>query len=152
MEWVEQIAGQVVALDTAPLIAFIAPEAPYIDLVRPLFQAVDRGQVRAVTSAVTLIEVLVHPLRENNTALAARYREILTRSTHLATLPVSEEIALKAAELRVTHNLRTPDAIQVATAVVAGAAVFVTNDKRLRLPESLRRIVLDDLLAKWPVE
>ncbi len=148
MEWIEQIAGQVIALDTAPLIAFIAPEAPYIDLVRPLFQAIDRGQIRAITSTVTLIEVLVHPLRENNTALAAQYQEILTHSTHLATLPVTEEIALKAAELRATDNLRTPDAIQVATAVVAGATVFVTNGKRLHVPATLKRIVLDDLLSE----
>jgi hypothetical protein len=42
---------------------------------------------------------------------------------------------------------RTPDEIQVATAFVSGADTFITNDKRLRVPTQLTRIILDDLLA-----
>ena len=94
-----------------------------------------------------LAEVLVHPLRDNDIELATHYKDILLHSENLTTLPLSEEIALKTAEMRATHNLRMPDAVQVATALVGNASVFVTNDKRLRVPPQLKRIVLDDLLA-----
>ncbi|WP_225896572.1 type II toxin-antitoxin system VapC family toxin [Amazonocrinis nigriterrae] len=40
-------------------------------------------------------------------------------------------IAETAAQLRADSNLRTPDAIQIATAIRAGASFFVTNDARL---------------------
>ena len=38
----------------------------------------------------------------------------------------------EAADLRARFNLRTPDAIQVATAIIAGAQAFITNDARLK--------------------
>ncbi|TAH48818.1 MAG: PIN domain-containing protein [Chloroflexota bacterium] len=146
MGWVEQLEGHTVALDTAPLISFIAREAPYADLLRALFGAIADGKIIAVTLTVTLVEVLVRPLRENNAELAMQYRDILTHSANLTAFPLSDEIALRAAELRARLNLRTPDAIQVATALVAGADTFITNDKHLRVPNELKRIVVDDLL------
>lgn len=147
MGWVEDLYSHTIALDTAPLIAFIAQEEPYVQLVRPLFQAIDQGKIRGVTSIITLVEVLVHPLREKNTDLAMQYKDILMHAKHLTTYALDEPIALQAAELRASLNLRTPDAIQIATALVGGADTFITNDKRLRVPSHLTRIVLDDLLA-----
>lgn len=85
-----------------------------------------------VTSTVTLLEVLVHPLRSNNRELATEYRDILLNS-RLMTLEVSNAIAEQAAQLRATHNIRTPDAIQISAALNAGATHFFTND--IRLPE-----------------
>lgn len=78
-----------------------------------------------------MMEVLVLPLRLGDRALAERYREILLRSRNLQTLPVSESVAETAARLRAEMNLRTPDALQLATASVNGAAYFFTNDARM---------------------
>ncbi len=81
MGWVDSLQG-IVAIDTAPVIAFIAQEPTHIELVRPLFQSIAQGRIQAVTSMLTLAEVLVRPLREGNTALAARYENIsFTRTT-----------------------------------------------------------------------
>jgi predicted nucleic acid-binding protein len=146
MGWVENLYGHLVALDTTPIIAFIAREEPYAELVRPLFRAIAQDKLRSVTSTLTLIEVLVRPLREKDEQLATQYQEILTRSEHLTILSLSESIAFQAANLRASLSLRTPDAIQVATALASGADTFITNDKRLRVPPQLTRITLDDLL------
>lgn len=134
MGWIEELEGHRVALDTSPLISFIAQEVPYAELLQPLFLAIEEGRIHAVTSMVTLIEVLVRPLRQKNSELASQYRDILMHSANVMTYPLSEEIALEAAELRAKLNLRTPDAIQVATARVSGADIFITNDERLRVP------------------
>jgi predicted nucleic acid-binding protein len=63
------------------------------------------------------MEVLVHPLRNSDDALAQRYRDILRNAAALTLFPVSEAVAEQAAHLRAAHNLRTPDAIQMATAL-----------------------------------
>jgi predicted nucleic acid-binding protein len=106
---------------------------------------VDRGEFEIVTSTVTLAEVLVHPMRRGDHELADHYRQILLHANHVTTVPVSEEIAEAAAQLRARHSLRTPDAIQLATATHSGASSFLTNDTRLPALASLQMLVLADL-------
>jgi predicted nucleic acid-binding protein len=104
----------------------------------------EKGDFTVVTSTVTLLEVLVQPLRSNNTALASEYQDILLNSK-LITVEVSSAIAEQAARLRAAHNIRTPDAIQISAALNAGATYFFTND--IRLPEipSIQILSLDSL-------
>lgn len=148
MEWLIRLQGQVVGLDTAPLIYFIEQNQTYLELVRAFFQAMSRGEFQVVTSTLTLTEVLVHPLRAGDLELAAQYRDIVLDQENLTTLPVSAEIAEVAAQLRVAQNLRTPDALQIATAIQAGATFFLTNDGRLAAVPDLEVLVLDTLLAE----
>ncbi|MFO8083852.1 MAG: PIN domain-containing protein [Desulfobacterales bacterium] len=145
MEWVNELQGKTVGLDTAPLIYFIEENPYYIEAVRLFFEAMDKGNFTVVTSTVTLLEVLVHPLRSNNKELAAEYRDILLNS-RLMTLEISNAIAEQAARLRATHEIRTPDAIQLSAALEAGATHFFTND--IRLPEipSIQILSLDALV------
>ena len=70
MGWIDDLKGKTVALDTSPFIFFIEKHATYADVLRPFFQAVDRGESRILTSAVTLLEVLVHPIRHGDEAQA----------------------------------------------------------------------------------
>ena len=99
----------------------------------------------AVTSTLTLTEVLVYPLRSGNVELAGQYRDILLDQENLITVPISVEIAEVAAQLRARQNLRTPDAIQIATAMGEGAMFFLTNDARLAAVPDLKVLVLDAL-------
>lgn len=145
MEWLTPLQSQVVGLDTAPLIYFIEQNATYLTLVRTFFQAMSRGEFQVVTSTLTLTEVLVHPLRSGNVELVEQYRDIILDLENLTTVPVSVEIAEVAARLRATEGLRTPDAIQIATAIQAGARFFFTNDRRLTPIPDLELLVLDSL-------
>lgn len=144
MEWISALQGKTVGLDTAPLIYFIEENPAYIEAVRPFFEAMDRGDFLVVTSTVTLLEVLVHPLRSNNKKLAEEYRDILLNSG-LMTMEVTSSIAEQAAQLRAAHNIRTPDAIQISAALEAGATHFFTNDIRLPDIPSLNIISLDSI-------
>ena len=145
MEWINDLQEKTVGLDTAPLIYFIEENPAYIETVRFFFEAMDRGDFLVVTSTVTLLEVLVHPLRSNNRELATEYRDILLNSK-LTTLEVSSSISEQAAQLRAAHNIRTPDAIQISAALSARASHFFTND--IRLPEipSIQILSLDALI------
>jgi predicted nucleic acid-binding protein len=150
MEWVRALRGAVVALDTAPLIYFIEAHPSYHRVIRPFFEAADRDEFRVVTSVLTITEVLVHPIRKGNASLGDQYRRILLDAENISPLPVSEIIAEEAAQLRALHGLRTPDALQMATAVHAKAAWFVTNDSRLPALPSLKLLVLNQVLAANP--
>lgn len=145
MGWVSDLKGKTVAIDTAPLIFFIEQRAPHVDVLRPFFQAVDRGECRLVTSAVTLLEVLVHPIRKGDEALAQQYNDILLSSPNIITVPVTPNTAQLAAELRAEHNLKTPDAIHVATAIHHGAAAFLTNDRDFAAIERIQILRVRDL-------
>ena len=146
MEWLTRLHGQVVGLDTAPLIYFIEQNPTYLEVVRAFFRAMDRGDLRVVTSTLTLTEVLVYPLRLGNTELAEQYQNILFAQENLTTFSVSPEVAELAAQLRASWNLRTPDAIQMATAIRGGATFFFTNDLRLPTIPNLEIIVLDAIV------
>lgn len=147
MEWINDLQGKTIGLDTAPLIYFIEENPTYIETVRLFFEAMDRDEFLVVTSTVTLLEVLVHPLRINNKALAAEYRDILLHSK-LLTLEISNVISEQAARLRAVYNLRTPDAIQISAALDAGATHFFTNDIRLPDMPSFKVLSLDALVQK----
>jgi predicted nucleic acid-binding protein len=117
----------------------------YLEMMRLFFRSFGRGDFRMVTSTVTLVEVLVHPLRQGNTILAQEYREILLNQESLTVVELTPDIAETAAQLRASYNLRSPDAIPMATAIREGASFFLTNDARLPSLPGLTVLVLDNL-------
>ncbi len=145
MEWLTQLQGHIVGLDTAPIIYFIEQNEASLELVRAFFEAMSQGEFQVVTSTLTLTELLVHPLRLGNIDLADQYRDIVLGQENLVTVPISIEIAEVAARLRAAHNLRTPDAIQLASAIQRGATFFLTNDARLADMPELDVLILDNL-------
>jgi predicted nucleic acid-binding protein len=121
-----------VAIDTAVFIYFIEEHPVYLPLVEPLFRAVASGNLEAVTSAMTLLEVLVVPYRAGDAELARRYEALLTRSRGLGMVDVSRDQLRAAAQLRGARNeMRTPDALQLAAALSARCTALVTNDRRI---------------------
>jgi predicted nucleic acid-binding protein len=92
-----------------------------------------------------LSEVLVHPLRRGDTRLEQEYRDLLLRSDHFATHSIDPASAARAAQLRASYGLRTPDALQLAAALAAKCEAFLTNDAALQRVTELRVRVLDDL-------
>jgi len=147
VEWIDALRGEAVGLDTAPLIYFIERHPVHAAKLKPFYAAAERGEFRIVTSLVTLLEVLVHPLRNGRDDLAREYRNILLRSPSLTALPLGEEIAVEAARIRAHYGVKTPDAIQLATAKTAGATWFLTNDGDLPSLPGISILVVDRLQA-----
>ena len=84
-----------------------------------------------VTSALTLLEVLVVPYRAEDRALAERYEQLLTRSRGIRVIDLSLDQLRDAAQLRAANGVKTPDALQLAAAMGSGCTAFVTNDRRI---------------------
>ena len=148
MGLVDEVRGQRICIDTAPMIYFIEEHAKYREIIRPVFVEIDSGNIEAITSTITLLEVLVHPLRTGNEALAEKYREILLSSESLTTFEIFHEVSEMASRLRAKYSMKTPDAIQIAVGTLYGASKFLTNDPDLRRVSEIKILVLDDYLLK----
>ncbi|MCI2430034.1 PIN domain-containing protein [Candidatus Acetothermia bacterium] len=140
------LLGERIALDTAVFIYALEAHPIFGAEVQGLLHEIDTGQIHALTSVLTLLEVLVQPLRHKRMDLVIAYRERLT-SSRLKLYPLTETICEKAAELRARYTtLQTPDAIQLATALFHNANFFITNDDRLRSLEEIPVVVLKDCI------
>jgi predicted nucleic acid-binding protein len=148
MELSKLLRGKIIFLDTAPLIYFIEKNIRYIDVIKPIIALIDSQQAKGMTSTITLLEVLVLPLREGNKKLADKYKTILLSSSDLETCEISNAISERAAVIRAKYGFKTPDAIQLATAIVRKADYFLTNDTALKLVKEIKVIVLDDHLPE----
>jgi predicted nucleic acid-binding protein len=131
--------------DTAPLIYFVERHSTYVDIMRTVIQQVDTGQIAGFSSVITLTEVLTLPKRLANKQLEEEYRILLTQSRNFSIVIIDPIVAEQAAEMRAKYNLRTPDALQLASAVSAGCQAFLTNDANLKRVRELRIVVLEDL-------
>jgi predicted nucleic acid-binding protein len=118
-------------IDTSIFIYFMEEDPRFLPLIEPLFVAADSGARELVTSALTLLEVLVIPYRAGDRLLAERYEQLITRSRGIRVIDLSRDQLRDAARLRATTGAKTPDALQLAAAVGTGCATFVTNDRRM---------------------
>jgi len=148
MGWVENLHGKTIGLDTAPLIFYIEDHPLSANLLDPFFEAVKGGEIRVVTSILTLLEVLVHPLKHRDESLAHAYNDILLSSPYIFTVPVTPATAQTAAELRAASNLKSPDAIHLATAITHHADAFLTNDRDFGEFQGLTILKVRDLASK----
>ncbi len=115
--------------------------------MRPVFLEIDAGNIEAITSTITLLEVLVHPFRTGNDTLAEEYRDILLYSKGLTTFEILHEVSEKSSRLRAKYSIKTPDAIQIAIGILYGANKYLTNDPDLRKVSEIQVLILDDFLA-----
>jgi len=134
-----------IGIDTMPFIYFVERNVEYYPRVQAIFRKIEQGSMYGFTSMLTLTEVLIHPLRTGDTMLAARYQQILVGTQNVTSRYVKENVALTAADLRARYRLKTPDAIQLATAISEECEAFLTNDRDLRRVTEISVLILDDL-------
>ena len=147
MGLVEDLGAGPVALDTAPFIYLIEEHPQYLPIVRPVFAAIAAGKLPAVTSGLTLLETLVQPYRVGNAMLAERYEALLTRSRGLHLVEITRAVCRVGAQLRAAHTLKTPDALQLATALLTKCPVFLTNDRELPVIPGIRILTVQAYLS-----
>ncbi len=81
-----------------------------------------------LTSAITLGEILLKPLKNHDAKAVAYYQKLI--ATAAMVISFQENAALAYARLRADRSLRTADTIQLACASV-GVDLFITNDAKL---------------------
>ena len=127
-----------VYLDANAVIIAIEGEDEIADLVRRVFELGGTAENGLVTSELTLSEVLVRPLRENDADRARAYLSLLADGPGMSISAISRDVLLASADLRARYGaLKLADAIHLATAVELACDRFLSNDHRLpRLAET----------------
>jgi predicted nucleic acid-binding protein len=137
-----------IGLDTSIFIYHLEGQATYLPLTREILGRVETGQNDAVVSTVTIMELTVHPWRVHRSDVARQYEVLLVNFPHLQLVDVTRDVARKAAQLRAQYNLRPADALQVGTAMISGATLWVSNDKKLkRLEPETEILILDEYVG-----
>jgi len=134
-----------VLIDTALWIYHFERHARFGSLAGKVIKRLEAGRFRGVASELTLLELTVRPLQIGRQDVADEYELLLDHFPNLELAPVTREILLLAAGLRARHRLRTPDAIQVATAIQWGATLAITNDEAWRTLPMIETIIISDL-------
>jgi predicted nucleic acid-binding protein len=115
-------------LDACALIYRFEGAAPFrtaaMDLITQLTAQQASGEL--AVSRLSVLECRVKPLREGNAALLKRYDDFFA-AVHI--LELSSAVVDAATHLRARYGLKTPDALQAASAFAASErALFVTAD------------------------
>ncbi len=131
-------------VDTSIFIYFMEEDPQFLPLIEPLFGEADAGARELVTSALTLLEVLVVPYRVGDRLLADRYEQLLTRSRGIRVIDLSRDQLRDAAQLRAAAGVKTPDALQLVAAIGSRCSAFVTNDRRIPKIPGMRVLQLAD--------
>ena len=130
-------SGDLVFFDTAPFIYFFEKHPDYFPALSAFFDRLYETEAQVVTSMITYIELATHPARQGKERIVRKYRDYLSNSENISLFPLDLTIAGQAVRLRARYGLKTPDAIQLGTAVACGADFVVTNDKAwLRFEEA----------------
>ena len=108
MGLLSDLGGGPVALDSSIFIYFIEEHPIYQRLIEPLFEAIDAGELEAVTSSLTLLEVLVIPFRFANAALIDRYETLLTKSRGLRLVDLDRDFLRSVAQVRAATRAKAP--------------------------------------------
>lgn len=121
----------IAAIDTNIFIYALEDDGKLGEAARKLFKKVFEKKYQVFTSVLTIQEVLVAVYKAREKEKITTYLEFISANGLIIVVDMDREIAIKAAELRANYNIKTADAIQLATALQAEATVFFTADKGL---------------------
>lgn len=130
-----------VYLDTNAIIYLTEGNPNFKASIEGFFVEIEKTGARLITSELTYTEVMVIPFRIGDAMLATAYERLL--DTLIEPLPLGRQELFMAARLRAnTRKLRTPDALHLATAIVANADIFVTGDGGIDVPAPMQKYIL----------
>lgn len=120
---------KIVFLDTNVFIYFFQYNPIFSEESKKIFQKLTANELRAVTSVLTLTELLSISAPET---MVKKLLRLLLETPNLEVLPISSDVAIEAARLRRCYGFHTPDAVQIAVALEKKVDTFITNDKQLK--------------------
>lgn len=137
---------KILALDTAPFIYHFEENDRYLPATSFLFQGLQQNKIHAVTTVISLSEILVRPFQSESYNIAEDYKIVLNNFPNLTIVGINQNIAFLAAELRAKYSIKLPDALQIAGGLLNNATLFITNDKSLKKIKTIKIALLDELI------
>lgn len=117
----------------------------YAGLTDPIFAWLEQPNHEGIASTIAMTELLV-PAYWGLGSAGRRVLRLLVAYLNLDWIAPNPKAADIAARIGARYRLRTPDALQAATAVQAQATSLVTNDPIFEGLDAFETLVLDGLL------
>jgi len=133
-------------IDTMVFIYHFEKEARFLQLTTHVLNLVETGKIQCSTSCLTLMEILVKPMKKGRQDIVDEYRMLFETFPNLSLIPLDTSVAYEAAYFRSSYNLKPADSIQIASAAISGCDHFLTNDKDLVRVKELNVCYMDNLL------
>ena len=133
-----------VYVDTSVFIYFIEKNARYHKICESIFENIETGAVKASTSTLTLLELLVKPYKLKRDDLVLSFYSLFSTYPNVSWINLTLGISDLAAKLRAEHGLKTPDAIQAASAISHEARGFICNDRVFKRVKDIDCLIIDD--------
>lgn len=118
-------------VDSSTLIAFHSPHEAAHDAAEYVLQRIASGDdpLCGYYSYVSAIELLVRPIRASQERFTFMHT-FLSQFPNLTGLPLDMVVAVEAATIRAATGLALPDAVIIASGLLAGCEAIITNDAR----------------------
>jgi predicted nucleic acid-binding protein len=126
-----RVQGQRVYFDTNILIYVLENSAGYAPACVPFFSAVAKGEIIGCTGEMSLAELLVQPMRNNDMLSMAKIRALFD-GDYFDVLPHDRKSLELAAYIRATQGLRMIDAIHTAAAIEGRCTFMLTHDQQIQ--------------------
>jgi predicted nucleic acid-binding protein len=139
------LEGKRVYLDANIVIYILERPAGVERELASLIDAITRDAMTCITAELTITEVLAGAAKSQNPMAVATCIDFFENGDVVTLRETSREAFYKAGLLRAAHDLKTPDALHVASALDANCAFFLTNDRRLRAPDGLAIMQLREI-------
>jgi predicted nucleic acid-binding protein len=139
-------------LDSSTLIAFHERQEAVHPLAVHLLRRIElpADHLCGYYSVLSASELLVRPIRAGSPQLTFMH-VFLTTFPNLTSLPIDLPMAMQAATIRAISGIRLPDALVIASGLLAGCQAIISNDEQWHrrlapLFQQFRWIYLGDYL------
>lgn len=145
-----------IALDSNVFIAALSQNEEHSEIAQKLIRDINSGKHTALASSIVYGEVLsTSTSTSTSTSIIYRHKSELdlegffAHIDNLSTIPADDDINLKAGQLRIQYGsqLKLPDALHIATALLANADMFITND--VALAKIAKKLLPAKGLSHW---
>ena len=148
MELITKLSNQRVYFDTNIIIYLIEGLPEYEHQLGEIGFLLERDKLQSFTSELSLCECLVKPFKSNATKAIDLFRSFLEDSDCFELLAIDKNILIQSAYISAKTGMKTPDAIHVATAIASHCDTFLTNDKSIRTPKKIEKVLLSNYIYK----
>lgn len=125
-------------VDTNVFIYFVEATPVFFDRAFSAFTRLAEKEARILTSELAVAECLYQPAREDNGRLVRIYEDLFKTPGDVTLLPLTGEIARRAALMGGLIGLKLIDAIHYLSALEAGCSIFLTADGQFRSGPKMR--------------
>ncbi|MBI2591446.1 MAG: type II toxin-antitoxin system VapC family toxin [Candidatus Brennerbacteria bacterium] len=135
-----------IGLDSMAYIYLLEEHPKLSILAENIFERAENNKLTIISSVLILIEVLTGFRKSKEQDLEKKFQQIINEFSSLEIYNVDQNLVNLIVDLRANYNLKTPDAIHLATAIEHGADIFITNDRQLKKVKEINILYIGDYI------